>query len=1001
MSPDITENIDNPHPAREQKKTANGKDPHGEMVFNLSFFTGKTDNKAKPKRLTWAELANLVGAPDVRQTKDGPLFSPAVFDRNKRAKQNVKEICALMLDHDHDADFDRDTQIWAALGYAVIAYTTYSHLRPPDSEIKFRVFLPLTEPIPRDDYPLLWRWAARQSPTADQSAKDASRIFYTPARASDNDQESPYQSIVIEGHALDWKPIVENEKKKDQEASLLREEEKERLRVAREQRKNEKRKAGRKAAKDAEEADRRRIESYVMAVLQGECDAVLVSTNLRNNRLFEAAARVGNFLHYGIYSYHEAYQRLCDVGTGSGLTESETHKTVKSGLNTGERSPAEVPVDNVVSFDAYRTKSERVYGAETSSEMRTDRIRFPGQAKQDFHKLSARVWKAIAELEQDAPMIFRHLGSLVRCAPKTVKGRLVLSAEPLTADMLQSRLIHAFDWIDTDNRTRIPFATYPPPALAKMMLSDTEDQIPIKPPELVTITHAPVFASDGRLIDKPGFDRASGVFYLPNDDFGAMPEVVPDHEVEAAKCLLLNKLFVEFPFASDADKHNAVGLLLTFFVRQMVIGRTPAFLAEASVQGAGKGTLIDAVLRIAYGKSGGHGLTTYTSNEEEMRKELTTHLVECRGAVVIDNLVGEVKSATLAAILTADVWTQRLLGANKTSQVSDPQTIWLLTGNNPSFSQDNTRRIIPIRLVPDTDRPETRKFDNPDFVEWVYRERVSLVRAAIVLVRNWQQKGSKHGSFILNSFVSHSRVVSGILEAAGLDQYGKNLITFSERADDERNIRARFCNAWFNEHYEKSFLDELKTKRLTATELLKTVGARIEGLPIRGETDKARVTSFGDWLKKSEGICPQYAGASWEPKTDPDAPAPEDEKWDADMRAMWGEPRNIIRKFKIARDGEKKSCTAWILFCIEVAGPSGPQGPLQVGYQQNIVDNTAHINHAQDAHEAHEALHHDAGASAYIFTDATRGGPQGPEGPATQSPCTSWDSEDPDYICPF
>lgn len=1001
MTPDIEKPL-SPESDGDQKKPGNGKDPHSDITFNLSFFSGKTDNKAKPKRLTWMELAQLVDHPDVRDTKDGPLFSPAVFDRNKRAKQNVKEVCALMLDHDHEADFDRDTQIWAALGYAVIAYTTYSHLRPPDNEIKFRVFIPLIEPIPRDEYELLWRWAAAQSPSADPSAKDSSRMFYTPARASDNDEESPYRSLVIEGHALDWRPIVEDEKRKDEEAKIAREEHKEQLRLAREQRKNEKRKANRKAAKDAEEAEKRRIESYVLSILRGECDDVFTCTNLRNDRLFKASARVGNFLHYSIYTYHEAYQRLCDAGTGSGLTESETHKTVKSGLDSGERSPAEVPLDNVVSFDAYRAKSERVYGAEASGEIRPDRIRFPGQTKQDFHKLSHRVWNAIAELERDAPMIFRHLGSLVRCAPKTVKGRLVLGAEPLSVEMLQARLIHAFDWIDTDSRTGIPFATYPPPALAKMMLSDTEDQIPVKPPELVMITHAPVFTSEGRLIDKPGFDRASGIFYLPNDDFGAMPEVVAEDEVNAAKKLLLKKLFVEFPFASEADKHNAVGLLLTFFVRQLIIGRTPAFLAEASVQGAGKGTLVDAVLRIAYGKSGGHGLTTYTSNEEEMRKELTTHLVECRGAVVIDNLVGEIRSATLAAILTADVWTQRLLGANKTSQVTDPQTIWLLTGNNPSFSQDNTRRIIPIRLVPDTDRPELRKFENADFTDWVYRERVSLVRAAIVLVRNWQQKGSKDGSFTLNSFVSHSRVISGILEAAGMDQYGRNLITFSDRADDERNVRAIFCNAWFQEYQETSFFNERKTRRVTPGELLKTVVPKVDGLPIRGDTAPAQLSSFGKWLKESEGICPQYVGANWEPNYDPDAPTDKDEKLDEELEKRWGKPVKVRRSFKIVRDGQKKGSMAWVCYCIESEeGQEGQEG-LQVDNFETIVDNTAHENHTKSAHDTRK---HDAGAFSHVLHDAT-GEPSSPSRPSSPSPSSSfpqeaWDENDPDYVSPF
>ena len=116
------------------------------------------------------------------------------------------------------------------------------------------------------------------------------------------------------------------------------------------------------------------------------------------------------------------------------------------------------------------------------------------------------------------------------------------------------------------------------------------------------------------------------------------------------------------------------------------------------------------------------------------------------------------------------------------------------------------------------------------------------------------------------------------------------------------------------------------------------------------------------------------------------------------MLAMWGEPHNVIRKFKIARDGQKDDCTAWVLFCIEMPGPPGPSGPSQVSYSQENVDNTAHENHASDAHMQN------AHAVSRLEKDINviGEGPEGPGGPGlTRAVSPNWDDSDPDYVCPF
>jgi putative DNA primase/helicase len=169
--------------------------------FAISFFNCKSDNKPKPQQMSWEEFAARFSQPFVRRRKDGELFSPATFI-GTRAKQNVTEACMLVLDYDHDANFERELQMWRERGYTLIVYTTYSHT---EKEHRFRVVIPLAAPIPADQFHLLWHWAFNLSGgKIDRSASDISRMFYTPAVASE-DADRLFESV--EGSLLDWRTL--------------------------------------------------------------------------------------------------------------------------------------------------------------------------------------------------------------------------------------------------------------------------------------------------------------------------------------------------------------------------------------------------------------------------------------------------------------------------------------------------------------------------------------------------------------------------------------------------------------------------------------------------------------------------------------------------------------------------------------------------------------------------------------------------------------------------
>jgi len=170
------------------------------LKFKISLFNGKTDNVPVSAERTWSEICRKIPRPPMRAEKDGALWSPAVFDPPRRLLKNVREVSSLVLDYDCGADFDQDLQPWRA--YTFAAHTTFNHT---EGAHRFRVIIPLSEPIPATDFPRLWKWAARVSGgKIDSAASDASRMFYVPVRRTEAAQ---YLSEIHEAEFLNWRAL--------------------------------------------------------------------------------------------------------------------------------------------------------------------------------------------------------------------------------------------------------------------------------------------------------------------------------------------------------------------------------------------------------------------------------------------------------------------------------------------------------------------------------------------------------------------------------------------------------------------------------------------------------------------------------------------------------------------------------------------------------------------------------------------------------------------------
>src|SRR5262249_8535282 len=97
---------------------------------------------------------------------------------------------------------------------------------------------------------------------------------------------------------------------------------------------------------------------------------------------------------------------------------------------------------------------------------------------------------------------------------------------------------------------------------------------------LAGVVEVPTLRADGSVIEKPGYDPATNLLYLPNGEFPPVPDQPTRDDAQKAARSFLD-LVKDFPF----KKGHAVAwlaALLTVLARFLIDGPTPIFLIEAN-----------------------------------------------------------------------------------------------------------------------------------------------------------------------------------------------------------------------------------------------------------------------------------------------------------------------------------------------------------------------------------------------------------------------------------
>lgn len=268
-----------------------------------------------------------------------------------------------------------------------------------------------------------------------------------------------------------------------------------------------------------------------------------------------------------------------------------------------------------------------------------------------------------------------------------------------------------------------------------------------KLPFLQGIAQSPTLREDGSVLQEPGYDKISGLFYDPGRiTFAKVPDAPSRSEAVAALAILMAP-FRGFQFASKEDESVAIAAALTALVRSM-FPTAPMFAIDAPTAGTGKSLLTETVGIIATGHK--PAMMSQGKSEEEDEKRLSSVLIAGDQVIIIDNCDRPIQGDFLCSMLTQERAKPRILGKSEMRQVPT-RCLVMATGNNLVLVGDITRRVLICRLDAEVERPDQRQFDFDPRQE-AFEQRPELVVAGLTILRAYIAAGrpkplDKIGSF--------------------------------------------------------------------------------------------------------------------------------------------------------------------------------------------------------------------------------------------------------------
>ncbi len=528
------------------------------------------------------------------------------------------------------------------------------------------------------------------------------------------------------------------------------------------------------------ESDDTKAQRYAKAALRDEV-LILASTpeGGRNDQLNKSAFALGQLVAAGLLSEAEVVNDLSRAADCAGLDAEEICRTIISGLDAGRKHPREIP-EETRSSDSNGNGSGQKLKAELKKQIKVN--------DRSLDDITNDVMEALIDCN-DPPMIFSRAGSLVRLHKNERYVIEPLSRDSLKYVMARSARFYVIGDGDHPKETEVS----PPNEVANNIIA-ADDWPGI--PEIKAIIETPVIRPDGSILSSPGYDEATKLYLAPIVDLSGLviPEVLTQKHATASAQYILDEIFADFPFENNASRTNTLATLLSVIVRPLIKGNVPITILDKPQAGTGASLIADIISIITTGRPA--SMWGMPETEDEWRKAITSALIDGSPVIVIDNVTGWLRSASLARALTAKTWLDRILG--KSQMVALPQeSVWIATGNNIQIGGDIARRALWVRLDAAQARPWTRtEFRHPDLLGWIRENHDSVIAYLLIMARAWVQAGKPPGSAKLGGFNEWAEVISGILEFAGVKDFMSNAAQLYDEMDQDVQQWDAFLGEW-------------------------------------------------------------------------------------------------------------------------------------------------------------------------------------------------------------
>ena len=313
-------------------------------------------------------------------------------------------------------------------------------------------------------------------------------------------------------------------------------------------------------------------------------------------------------------------------------------------------------------------------------------------------------------------------------------------------------------------------------------------------PELVEYTRCPVFDRAWRCVSRPGFHRASGIYYDG-------PEIeVPSWGPEEI-ALRLAPLVSGFHWKAPPDAVNFLGACITLLAMpHWWRGNHPLLVVNGNKPRVGKSTLVKALAALIEGRVPRE--VGWSDGGEELGKQLATRIEAGDRVILIDNVKSHrpLDSAILERCVTGASLSFRRLGSNTAIERPHNDVLFALTMNDTLLVQDLRERSLPINLELHTSARGAR-YAIGDVVGYALEHRVELVGALLGIVDRWVRAGRP----MVPEPARHSVVqewaaaVDGALRYSSLDGFLGNWTDSEEAFDPDWETMVEIAAEWAGE----------------------------------------------------------------------------------------------------------------------------------------------------------------------------------------------------------